>query len=165
MPHELTKDDTYEGYFLPKGTHVHPMEWAHTRDENIYPNPELFNPDRYLNPKYPTYKEPLTKFPNVINHHLFGYGRRICMGMEVVDTEMVVGCGVLAWATNISKKKDTKLGIDVPVHWNSFTDLLITRPEPFVFNIEARNEKRAAQIEELYKEAAELDPSLRIPGR
>ena len=76
----------------------------------MYPNPEEFNPDRYLNPKYPTYKEPLTKYPNVINHHVFGYGRRNCLGMEIVDYQLVTIMGSLAWAFDVTKKKN-KIGI------------------------------------------------------
>lgn len=27
IPHESTEDDVWNGYFLPKGSHVHPLEW------------------------------------------------------------------------------------------------------------------------------------------
>lgn len=27
LPHELVKDDVYDGYFLPKGANVHPNQW------------------------------------------------------------------------------------------------------------------------------------------
>lgn len=84
------------------------------------------------------------------------------MGMEIVDVEMVIGIGALAWACDISKKKDAN-GVEIPVHWNNFTDLLITRPEPFVFDIKPRNEKRAAQIEEYYQEAVRNDPHMAMP--
>lgn len=110
VPHEAEQDDVFDGYLIEKGTLVHPTEWARRSDEKTYPNHEEFNPDRYLNPIYPTYKEPLTKFPNVINHHVFGYGRRICMGMEIVDYQLVTVIGSLAWAFDISKKKN-KVGI------------------------------------------------------
>ena len=67
LPHALTEDDYYEGYFLPKGDFlfagsnisgaVHPPIsgstvitniWAMTHDENIYPEPFSFKPERYL---------------------------------------------------------------------------------------------------------------------
>ena len=67
-PHALMEDDTYEGYFLPKGGSslfmcIHGLEsfffflpgsivtaniWAMTHDESIYPEPHLFIPERYL---------------------------------------------------------------------------------------------------------------------
>jgi cytochrome P450 len=31
IPHELTQDDTYNGYFIPKGSVMHPLEWYDTR--------------------------------------------------------------------------------------------------------------------------------------
>ncbi len=110
VPHEAEKDDVYDGYLIKKGTLVHATEWARRSDESLYPNPEEFNPDRYLDPKFPTYKEPLTKYPNVVNHHVFGYGRRICMGMDMVDYQLVTILGALASCFDVSKKKD-KLGI------------------------------------------------------
>ncbi len=110
VPHEAEQDDVFEGYLIKKGTLVHPTEWARRSDETMYPNHEEFNPDRYLNPAYPTYQEPLTKYPNMINHHVFGYGRRICMGMEIVDYQLVTVLGSLAWAFDISKKKN-KVGV------------------------------------------------------
>ena len=117
VPHEAERDDEYDGYFIPKGALIHATEWARRSDESLYPNPEEFNPDRYLNPKYPTYKEPLTKYPNVINHHVFGYGRRNCLGMEIVDYQLVTIMGSLAWAFNVTKKKN-KIGIGTyPAFW------------------------------------------------
>src|SRR6266536_6099925 len=59
LPHRLMKDDIYEGYHIPEGALVHGNQWAIHRDETLYPNPETFNPDRWLNPKYPTFKAPL----------------------------------------------------------------------------------------------------------
>lgn len=82
--------------------------------------------------------------------------------MEIVETEMVIGIGGLAWACDIFKKKDSE-GVEIPVHWNNFTDLLITRPEPFVFDIKPRSKKRAAQIEEYYQEALRNDPHVAMP--
>ncbi|EUC35508.1 hypothetical protein COCCADRAFT_35011 [Bipolaris zeicola 26-R-13] len=152
VPHEAERDDVYDGYLIEKGTLVHPTEWARRSDEALYPNPEEFNPDRYLNPKYPTYKEPLTKYPNVINHHVFGYGRRNCMGMEIVDYQLVTIMGSLAWAFNVSKKKN-KIGVDIPVHVTDWTDLLITRPRPFVFDIKPRDEHKAKLVDTMFEEA------------
>jgi cytochrome P450 len=32
----------------------------------MYPEPEEFKPERWLDPQYPTYKEPLTAYPTLI---------------------------------------------------------------------------------------------------
>ena len=51
---------------LPK---VQKADFDHSlisREESTYPQGNEFKPQRFLDPKYPTYKEPLTEFPNLI---------------------------------------------------------------------------------------------------
>jgi cytochrome P450 len=43
-----TQDDVYRGYSIPAGATVIGNIWAVCRDPNIYPDPEAFNPDRFL---------------------------------------------------------------------------------------------------------------------
>ena len=40
--------DVYRGYLTPEGATVIQNIWAIFRDPNIYPDPETFNPDRFL---------------------------------------------------------------------------------------------------------------------
>ncbi|KAF7365091.1 Cytochrome p450 [Mycena venus] len=49
IAHAASEDDVYEGYFIPKGTMVLPNVWAMVHDESTYPNPDQFNPERFLN--------------------------------------------------------------------------------------------------------------------
>ena len=48
VPYRLMQDDVYRGYFIPAGTTVIQNAWAICRDPTIYPDPETFNPDRFL---------------------------------------------------------------------------------------------------------------------
>lgn len=158
IPHETTEDDIYDGYFIPKGTYIHPNQWAITRDESVYPDPEVFNPDRWLNPRYPSYKEPLTKYPNIQNFTTFGYGRRICMGMDLVENEFFVAMGAMAWACTISKKRDRD-GREIHVPHHEYSTYLISRPKKFAFELKPRSEKRRTQVQEFWSNAIkELDP-------
>jgi hypothetical protein len=75
-----------------------------TRDPSTYPMANTFLPDRWLNPSYPTYREPLTVFPRLEGHSQFGYGRRNCMGVDIVNHELFLVCGALAWAFDMKKK-------------------------------------------------------------
>ena len=41
-------DDVYRGYLIPAGATVIQNVWAICRDPKVYPDPETFNPDRFL---------------------------------------------------------------------------------------------------------------------
>ena len=47
-PNRAMQDDIYRGYIIPEGAIVIQNVWAICRDPNIYPDPEAFNPDRFL---------------------------------------------------------------------------------------------------------------------
>jgi hypothetical protein len=79
----------------------------------MFPDPETFNPLRWIEPEYPTYQEPLTQFPTIINSTQFGYGRRTCQGQTVADEDLLIGIGSIAWLFNISQKADTTTVPDV----------------------------------------------------
>ncbi|OTA60842.1 cytochrome P450 [Hypoxylon sp. EC38] len=140
IPHAIEKDDVYNGYFIPAGATIHALEWAITRDESVYPDADTFNPGRWLDPKYPTYKEPLTVHPNLNGFSQFGFGRRTCQGVPIVDQDLFLTMGGMAWAFNLTKKRRAD-GSEVPVHWNDYTPLLIAKPKPFEFDATVRSEK------------------------
>lgn len=136
IPHSLALDDEYAGYHIPAGSVIHPLEWyvcslsSHSafpprigvswsdndmcfhrgmaRDPELYPDPETFNPLRWLEPKYPTYRAPLSVYPNLANSSQFGFGPRVCTGRELADEGLLVGIAALAWLFDIKKtaKKD-----------------------------------------------------------
>ncbi|KAL6712338.1 hypothetical protein ACN47E_000215 [Coniothyrium glycines] len=101
IPHYLIQDDEYNGYHIPKGSTIHPLEWAISRDPDMFPDPETFNPLRWTEPGFPTYQEPLTQFPTIINSTQFGYGRRTCQGQTVTDEDLLIGIGSIAWLFDI----------------------------------------------------------------
>ncbi|QRW20999.1 cytochrome P450 family protein [Rhizoctonia solani] len=47
------ENDEYCGYFIPKGAAVVGNVWAIAHDESVYPEPDRFNPDRFLDPRVP----------------------------------------------------------------------------------------------------------------
>ena len=48
VANRVTQDDVYRGYSIPARATVISNVWAVFRDPNIYPDPEAFNPDRFL---------------------------------------------------------------------------------------------------------------------
>jgi hypothetical protein len=69
----------------------------------MFPDPEEFNPLRWLEPEYPTYQEPLTQYPTIMNMTQFGYGKRTCQGQAVTEADLIVGIGALAWLFDVGK--------------------------------------------------------------
>jgi len=81
---------------------MHPLEWSIGRDPEVFPEPDTFNPRRWLESKYPTYQEPLSKYPTITNYSQFGYGRRVCTGQGVAEADLFVGIGSMAWMFKMS---------------------------------------------------------------
>lgn len=79
------------------------MYRAISRDPDMFPDPEAFNPLRWTEPQYPTYQEPLTQFPTIINSTQFGYGRRTCQGQTVTDEDLLIGIGSIGWLFDIER--------------------------------------------------------------
>jgi cytochrome P450 len=111
LPHQLVQDDTYKmpdgrSVFLEAGTNVHAVQWSIHREPNRYPDPESFRPERWLEPGWPTFKEPLTQHPNLQNFSAFGFGRRICPGQHIAERSLYILIARIAWSCDISMKKD-----------------------------------------------------------
>ncbi|KAH8103582.1 cytochrome P450 [Cristinia sonorae] len=75
VPHAVTVDDVYNGYHIPKGSTIIPNAWAMLQNEDDYPKPDLFRPERYLDKNGNI--DPTVRDPGTI---AFGFGRRICLG-------------------------------------------------------------------------------------
>ena len=68
LPHRLMEDDVYEGMHVPKGSLVIGNIWAIMRDEQLYPDPHSFKPERWLRSQ---------RDPDVHPFEIvFGFGRR-----------------------------------------------------------------------------------------
>jgi len=70
VPNRVMQDDVYRGYLIPAGASVIQNIWAICRDPNIYPDPETFDPDRFLKDGK---IDPLVFNPE---DRVFGAGRR-----------------------------------------------------------------------------------------
>ncbi|OCT50828.1 cytochrome P450 [Cladophialophora carrionii] len=152
VPRLVQEDDTYEGYFIPKGAVVHAIDLAMARDPTKYPDADTYNPGRWIEPEYPTYKEPLSVHPRLVGHHGFGRGRRMCPGIEITEAELLVACGSLLWAFTMKPN----IGQDGKPQWpdsKAFTSNVIGGPLPFKFDLKVRDESRKTKIEELYRQS------------
>jgi len=70
LPNRAMQDDFYRGYSIPEGATIIQNVWGIFRDPNVYPDPEAFNPDRFLKDGK---IDPLVPNPE---DRAFGAGRR-----------------------------------------------------------------------------------------
>ncbi|KAH7335760.1 cytochrome P450 [Rhizoctonia solani] len=126
IPHLCFQDDVYRGYNVKKGTIVIGNLWAMSRDEKQYPDPEKFNPDRFLDPKVP----PLPAF---------GWGRRICPGSHFGEASLFITITSLLAMFTFSKKRDSSGNYIEPVIEDAPNSLVLGL-KPFEFEIAPRSE-------------------------
>ena len=70
-----TEDDVFDGYHIPKGSTIIPNSYTIHRDARLYPEPELFKPERFIR------DGELVGVPRAERGHFgFGWGRRVCPG-------------------------------------------------------------------------------------
>lgn len=157
VAHECEADDWYGGYFIPKGTRILPLDYAFLRNPVKYPDPESFRPERWLEPEWPTFQGPLTKFPMITGMTSFGWGQRQCLGMSITRDETITGCGGLMWAFNLKRKVDPISRKEIEVPLDKSNSLLIIKPDPFEMAFEPRSERRKSEIARQWREAEAKD--------
>ncbi|KAK0897082.1 hypothetical protein LTR91_010848 [Friedmanniomyces endolithicus] len=156
VPHILEEDDVYEGYFMPKGAMIHANHYLISREPTQFPEADEWRPERWLDPSWPTYKEPLSEFPTVRGDPGFGYGVRACPGIDLVATELYTTIGSIAWGFNI-KRKEGKAGYENPVPWYQTNPYVITMASQFPADVTPRTAEKARIIRQLTE-----DPSLTV---
>jgi cytochrome P450 len=152
VPRLLEQDYSYEGYHFPKHAVVHILDIALSQNSELYPDAETYNPKRWLDPSFPTYQGPSTEYPRMKGHHIFGRGRRMCPGQDLVELEMLVLCGNMVKYFQL----DPKIGENGEKIWpdpNKWTTDVIGGPLPFECDIRVRDERRKAEVELMYREA------------
>ena len=78
----LEQDYTLDGYQIPKGYGLCPIPALAHRDPELYPDPDTFNPARFIDKK-----------PNNFSFLPFGGGARLCIGFAFANYQMRVVLG------------------------------------------------------------------------
>ncbi|KAG6908819.1 hypothetical protein DXG01_003172 [Tephrocybe rancida] len=138
VPHLLHVDDEYNGYRLPKGSIIIANAWAMLHDENIYPRPFDFDPDRFLkNGKLdPNVRDPM--------HAAFGFGRRVCPGRYMAFSAVWIAVASLVATYDITKARDANGAVIEPSQ--EYTSSLVCMPLPFECSITPRSTQAEALI-------------------
>ncbi|KAK7682349.1 hypothetical protein QCA50_014554 [Cerrena zonata] len=128
FPHSVTQDDIYKDYFIPKGSMVLVNAWYLLHDPNVYSDPLDFNPDRFLG-------DTPERDPRSI---AFGFGRRICPGLNMADTAVFIACAQSLAVFNISKVVRDGIVVEPDCEYEAGT---VSHPKKFECRIEPRSAK------------------------
>ncbi|KAG1896118.1 cytochrome P450 [Suillus fuscotomentosus] len=142
LPHRLTQPDTYESMHIPQGSLVFGNIWAIMRDPELYQDPEVFEPERWL---ADAIEEEAGKERDP-RAFVFGFGRRRCPGTHLVESSIWLLITSMLATLDIRKARDEK-GVDIePVV--KFENAVFRTPSPFVCDIRPRSEEALRLIME-----------------
>ncbi|KAI0325137.1 cytochrome P450 [Cubamyces sp. BRFM 1775] len=140
-PHRLDEDDVYNGMSIPKGTLVFANIWRMTRDPELFPNPEDFIPERYLEAA-----DEATAKKRDPRSYIFGFGRRRCPGANFVESSLwLVFAGMLA-TFDFRKAKDEE-GNDIEPE-PEYVDVTFRLFAEFPCDIRPRSEHAVKLVQE-----------------
>lgn len=127
VPHATTQDDIYNGFLVPKDSTIIPNVQLFTRNEEMYPDPESFNPDRFL----------ATPAPMNPAEFTFGFGRRACPGRLLAETSMwlTIAQSLATFEIGKAMGEDGK-EIEPSVE---YADGFVSHPPPFGISVKARS--------------------------
>ncbi|KAJ8521498.1 hypothetical protein ONZ45_g1791 [Pleurotus djamor] len=136
-PHAVTVDDEYHGYYIPKGSTIFANLSGILHDPEMFPDPDTFRPERFLETSNPRLKD--FDLP-------FGFGRRICPGMHLARNSIFMNMARILWGFDILPELDGDGREIVPDRWD-FSDGFNSRPVSFKCRLQPRSSKVVKCIE------------------
>ncbi|CAI7591607.1 unnamed protein product [Penicillium glandicola] len=137
-PHMADEEDEIRGYRIPKGAMVLPAIKWFASDPELYPNPEEFIPERFLESKELTGP----------HSYVFGFGRRICPGRLLADSSLFLTIAQTLAVFDINKAVDKETGKVIEPVVGTTTGL-VAHPLPFKCDIVPRSEKHVELIRQV----------------
>lgn len=138
VPHAVEEDDVYEDMKIPRGTVVIGNTWAIMHDEEFYPNPTTFDPERWLKDGQ---LDESAQDPRVA---IYGFGRRICPGRHFADASVFLEVAMALKCFRFEVYEES--GVSYPPSGEIITTLVST-PAPFRCSIKPRSPDVVALID------------------
>jgi cytochrome P450 len=139
-PHLATADFVYRGMYIPKGTALVMNAYNIHQNEDRYPDPTSFTPERYLGDDMTCAESAKQADPLARDHWAFGAGRRICPGMHVAERELFLAISRLLWAFDI------KPVVGEPISLVEYEGESGRTPLPYRVTLRPRHNKVSAMV-------------------
>ncbi|KAH9211050.1 cytochrome P450 [Leptodontidium sp. 2 PMI_412] len=150
--HASINDDVYNDYFIPAGTTIVANAYSVHNDESRWPNPDKFDPSRYIDYKLGALESANLSDPEQRDHFAYGAGRRICAGVSAAEPTLFLLASRMLWGFNIGWAKD-KEGNNIPINTMAYAGGVFAKPEPFAASVTCRSPQHAEIIEQEFKNA------------
>ncbi|KAH7881400.1 cytochrome P450 [Lentinula edodes] len=152
VPHQVDTEDTYKGYYIPKGSTIMPNVWAILRDKKTYgPTAHMFNPKRWLLKTDSNETGHCAEAQWRLNPDMrdpvgitFGFGRRVCPGKHMGLASFQMNVASLLHSFNITPPLDDNghvVNLEI-----EYVSGLLNGPVPFECSIKPRSEKHIAVV-------------------
>lgn len=125
IPHATTASTSVLGYHIPKDTVVFVNQWSVNHDPAKWPNPEDFDPTRFLD------QDGFLNKDLASTVMIFSVGKRRCIGEEISKTLLFLLVSVLAHQCNFKANPEEPAKMD-------FTYGLSMKPKSFKINVTLR---------------------------
>ncbi|KAG2050656.1 cytochrome P450 [Suillus hirtellus] len=83
-----------ENYCIPAGTTLHADHWSISRDPDVYPEPEEFKPQRWIDDQ--------GRLRDDLKFFVYGFGRRVCPGQHVANRSVFINSLLILWAFRLT---------------------------------------------------------------
>jgi cytochrome P450 len=143
FPHRATKDILWKGYCIPKGATVYGCHWALSHDPIAFPDPDIFNPQRWLDSEGRLKDNMNLKFIS------YGFGRRVCPGLHLANNSLYITLALLLWSFRIAQRPDA------PINTHAFSDVIIPHSAPFEIDVIPR--MQVAKLREMMTTNESMD--------
>ncbi|KAJ7684384.1 cytochrome P450 [Mycena polygramma] len=139
--HCTSQSDIYNGFLIPAKTTVIANIWGMMHDESVYPDPSVFDPERFIgsNPQ----PDP--------RDCVFGFGRRICAGQNLGESTLWIQMVLSLLTVNITKAVD-KNGAPIEPELG-FTTAIVSHVKPFPYQITPRSEPALSLVRQTLQDA------------
>ncbi|KAI7864068.1 cytochrome P450, partial [Spinellus fusiger] len=140
IPHVADQDFVVKNYMIKKGTNLISDMYSMHRNPDFYPDPHKFIPDRFINNKS-TFHASANGKPTERDQFNFGWGRRICPGIYLAETELFLAYTNLWARCTIEPALDSNGNPVYPDIKNATDGGMIVFPKPYKVRFVERPDK------------------------